>query len=272
MLKNTTLKIAVSLSLGVLSSASLSAPGYFDETAQIFSHYVTRAAVSGDVDNDGDADIFLINQNANRVEILVNDGSGNMTSMPNNAISIMAAPTRAALADLDGDGDLDAFVTYKMSSPYVDPQDVVFLNDGLGNFSDTGIRIGSGDSLDVSLGDIDNDGDVDAFVVSGNCSTSYAWCVAGSKDDRVWLNDGYGNFSLGQADYRGSSADADLGDVDGDGDLDILIGFNTTSIWNQLMLNDGSGNFTDSGEFFDFKKGYSHLGDLYKLIYSTIIF
>ena len=82
------------------------------------------------------------------------------------------------LGDLDGDGDLDAFVANVYNAP-----NRVLLNDGLGNFSDSGQSLGNGSSYDVSLADIDGDGDLDAFVA--NRSTA---------SDRVWLNDGTGTF------------------------------------------------------------------------------
>jgi len=51
----------------------------------------------------------------------------------------------------------------------------VWLNDGSGNFSGSGLSLGSSTSLDVALGDLDNDGDLDAFVANNGA-------------DKVWLN------------------------------------------------------------------------------------
>ncbi|MDX2507451.1 MAG: VCBS repeat-containing protein [Gammaproteobacteria bacterium] len=52
-----------------------------------------------------------------------------------------------------------------------------WINDGKGNFTDTGQLIGSSRTRTVTLGDVDNDGDLD--LVSGNSGVA----------DRVWLND-----------------------------------------------------------------------------------
>ena len=54
------------------------------------------------------------------------------------------------LGDLDGDGDLDLFVTTENSDP-----NRVWLNDGSGNFTLSGNSIGNSVSVDVDLGDLD---------------------------------------------------------------------------------------------------------------------
>ena len=49
---------------------------------------------------------------------------------------------------MDGDGDLDAFV-----SNYIKQPNRIWLNDGVGNFTDSGQTLGNLSSLDVDLGD-----------------------------------------------------------------------------------------------------------------------
>jgi hypothetical protein len=80
-------------------------------------------------------------------------------------------------------------------------------------FTDRGQRPGNGSSNDAALGDIDNDGDLDAFV-----TFNY-----GTAGNRIWLNDGHANFSQGQLVSMTFSADAKLRDLDGDNDLDIFL-------------------------------------------------
>ena len=158
-----------------------------------------------------------------------------------------AASRSAGLGDLDGDGDLDAFVandSYQANR--------VWINDGLGSFGLSGNNLGSTTSFDVGLGDMDGDGDLDAVVADYNAPT------------RVWLNDGSGNFSEG-AGLGGShrSFDVSLGDVDGDGDLDVFEANRDQA--NRVWLNDGSGRFTDGGHdalATSTSLGLSALGDL----------
>ncbi len=133
------------------------------------------------------------------------------------------------LADLDGDGDLDAFV-----ANYEDEPNRVWLNDGKGNFEDSGQELGEWSSWKVALGDLDGDGDFDAFVAN---SLEHV--------DRIWMNDGQGGFveGGGTPDYERTRAVA-LVDFDGDGDLDALLARFRGSV---LLLNDGRGVFEDSG-------------------------
>jgi hypothetical protein len=79
-----------------------------------------------------------------------------------------------SLGDIDGDGDQDAFVTNKNQA------NKVWLNDGSGNFTDSGQSLGSSYSYDVSLGDLDGDGDQDAFVANYD-----------GQPNKVWLNETY---------------------------------------------------------------------------------
>lgn len=86
------------------------------------------------------------------------------------------------LADLDGDGDIDAFVSVSAgSSSAVGNQ--VWLNDGTGTFVQTMQVLGAADSEAVALGDMDSDGDLDAVIAN-----------MGSPDV-IYLNDGAGGFT-----------------------------------------------------------------------------
>ena len=65
----------------------------------------------------------------------------------------------------------------------------VWINDGLGNFTDSSQALGNSYSYSVALGDLDGDGDLDAWVANGS-----------NQANRVWINDGLGNFAdSGQA-------------------------------------------------------------------------
>jgi ELWxxDGT repeat protein len=120
-----------------------------------------------------------------------------------------------ALGDLDGDGDLDAYVVNSSEA------NRVWLNDGAGTFTDNGqgggpVTFPASLSWAVSLGDLDNDGDLDAFVGMNG-------------PNRVWLNNGAGIFTdSGQrlglfVGLSGNSRAVSLGDLDRDGDLDAFV-------------------------------------------------
>jgi len=138
-----------------------------------------------------------------------------------------------ALGDLDGDGDLDAYVGVLADCFACDPANRVWLGDGQGRFVDSGQRVGNESTWGVALADVDRDGDLDAL--DANQSTG-----PGNGYNRLWLNDGRGRFTDAGQQLGGGTMDVAAGDVDGDGDVDAVFGgHGTTTVW----LNDGRGQF-----------------------------
>ncbi len=123
-----------------------------------------------------------------------------------------------SLGDVDGDGDLDAITASSGANQ-------LWLNNGVGIFSNSGQGLGTGSSGDdVTLGDVDGDGDLDAFY-------------AHSGPNKIWFNNGSGSFSdSGQALGSYMSSDVELGDLDGDGDLDAFVA-NEAGQPNRVYLN-----------------------------------
>jgi VCBS repeat-containing protein len=147
-----------------------------------------------DVDGDGDLDVALGNSGDNR--ILLNDGTGQLVSP---GLIIPGSITDLEFGDLDGDGDVDLFLANNGGD-----FNEVWLNDGAGQFTNTGQTLGKRGV--VSLGDLDGDGDLDAYI--GGPST---------KADEVWFNDGSGNFvDSGQSLVSGHILGIELADLDGD--------------------------------------------------------
>ncbi|MBN1180206.1 MAG: tandem-95 repeat protein [Anaerolineae bacterium] len=205
--------------------------GAFQDSGQSLGSAGSYGIVLGDVDGDGDLDA-LTRYAADPVRVWQNDGSGVFTDTGQSVASSNVADF--ALGDLDGDGDLDIFI----GEGYAQPKRV-WLNDGTGVFTDS-LQYLSGveETLAVALGDLDGDGDLDAFAGNRGLGPYDA--------NQVWLNDGAGVFSLGQNVGAEPTLDVALGDVDGDGDLDALVG--NESLSNTVWLNDGLGNFSDSGQ------------------------
>ncbi len=207
------------------TAAASAASGVFARHAT-FGAADTRDAVLGDLDGDGDLDALMANAGAETVWL--NDGNANFSPHP-TAPSFGADTTFAiALGDLDGDGDLDA-VAGTWQPPFAE---TVWLNDGTGAFTAHG-SFGAGDTWDLVLGDIDADGDLDCLVANHSFEKT-----------TIWRNDGAANFTAHPTvPAIGSNNDfaVTLGDVDGDGDLDAVIGLDgPETVW----LNDGSGAFT----------------------------
>ena len=174
--------------------------------------------------------------------VWLNDGHGVFTVSEQSP----GSGTSMELGDVDGDGDLDAFV-----ASWDDEPSTAWLNDGAGAFADSGQKLGSGGCFAVTMGDLDGDGDLDAIVAQLEANT-------------IWLNDGLGAFAdSGQRLGAGVTADVGLGDLDDDGDLDALTGG-----WDEpakVWLNDGAGTFPDSGHDLSLAHIHIHgiaLGDV----------
>ncbi len=229
--------------------------GYFMDSGQSLGDSHSTSVSLGDLDNDGDLDAFVTNFNEYSL-IWLNDGNGYFIVNDKAPVSGDLV-TDLALGDLDGDGDLDAFLTEVGDGFHFEygHENTVWLNDGNSNFTNSGQSLGDNTSNNVALGDIDNDGDLDAFVTNiaiesygGNC---------------IWLNKGHGFFTRKELSmgYSASSG-VSLGDLNGDGSLDVFL-TNPNNESDQVLFNDGAGNFMDSGQNFgDTSSSNVSLGDL----------
>ncbi|MFN2251144.1 MAG: CRTAC1 family protein [Anaerolineae bacterium] len=155
----------------------------------------------GDVDNDGDEDVFAGLDTPDHPEpehthqILLNDGSGHFTPKPNSGVeAALGRQTagNAVFADVDGDGDLDLYVGNGHTGYNV--ADQLFIGAGDGTFKNESLRLvgrgfgGTSSPSDGSMAcDFDNDGDLDIFVAVYGVSNSGA-------QNLLWINDGEGYF------------------------------------------------------------------------------
>jgi hypothetical protein len=216
----------------------------------------------GDLNNDGQVDgivagccsrVFTVDPDDDTPNISwmwINEWDSRGGVVPHSSIISALdglAMRAAALGDLDSDGDLDLFaaVIAPRQGRNMDPADRVIVNDGSGNFTDSGQRLGETDSTAVALGDLDGDGDLDALVGTGRGAT-------------VWINQGgaqgsqEGTFALSRQKISGGQTGAVfLSDLDGDGDLDALIaGRQQAAIW----WNDGQTAFAQFGQRFRYSR------------------
>ncbi|WP_338222935.1 VCBS repeat-containing protein [Algoriphagus confluentis] len=124
------------------------------------------------------------------------------------------------VGDVNGDGLEDFFVGGSQNNP-----GVFFLQEKNGSFSKRPLAEEYPyDDMESSLFDLDQDGDLDLYLVSGGSRYE-----EGSQyyQDRIYLNDGKGNFTLKEGllpDLPISGSSVSTFDFDGDGLTDILIG------------------------------------------------
>lgn len=185
-----------------------------------------------DVDGDGDLDVVFAAIGANTV--WTNNGTGTLA----DSGQVLGANSSLGLAagDLDGDGAADLYFANGVAGGGA-VANTVYLNNGSGVFADTGQALGGGTSTSVALGDMDADGDLDAFV--GN--------LAGA-DSQQYLNDGTGVFTAGASITQTNAQDVLLVDIDVDNDLDVIMAVNGQ---NQIRLNVGDGTLEPQSTLFD---------------------
>jgi len=190
-----------------------------------------------DFDMDGDPDIVFVSEDDQVNELYFNDGDGIFTDV-SNRLPVNGTSNAVLAVDVNNDSIPDILIGNQ-------GQNIVLINDGNGFFTnETSQRLpaNTNTTQDLEWGDIDNDGDDD--LLEGN-----------ENGNRLLLNDGDGFFTdvtvnqLPLPPAGEETREADFGDVDTDGDLDIFFANVTFSqgkqSQNRLLLNDGSGFYTD---------------------------
>ncbi|MBI1927333.1 VCBS repeat-containing protein, partial [Candidatus Poribacteria bacterium] len=227
-----------------------------------------------DYDNDGDLDLYIVNNpgplhakvtaNSPGNVLYRNNGDGTFTDVTAKAgVGDRGYGMGCVWGDYDNDGDLDLYVTNYGPN-------VLYRNNGNGTFTDVTAAAGVGDarwSTGAAFGDYDNDGDLDLYVpnyIEYNLSGLEKMQKESIKSGRpipsalnphifepqgnvLYRNNGDGTFTdvtaaLGVEGRGGRGMQAIFSDFDLDGDLDLYVANDTTP--NFLYRNNGDGTFT----------------------------
>lgn len=134
-----------------------------------------------------------------------------------------------ASGDIDGDGDLDLFMTRILLTK-------LYKNDGNGNFTEVNHNFPHSGASQAFFKDLDGDGDLDLFFSGEN--------QLDQKFANIYRNNGSGTFTQVPNALPVFIKGAAIADVDNDGDLDLAI---TTATTAGIYLNNGNAVFTPQG-------------------------
>lgn len=224
-----------------------------------------------DYDGDGDEDVFFVDSGAMpgyegepaRSVLYRNEGGRRFRDVTDAAgIRVAGYGMGAAAADVEGDGDVDLYVT-------AFGEDQLFVNRGDGTFVDGTVASGLGNPLwgsSAAFADADEDGDLDLYVTNYVDFSYEKNPTCGRKDlgqrsychpdvydglpDRYYRNEGAGRFvdataAAGLAEEGGKGLGAAFSDLDGDGRQDLYVANDMTP--NFLYHNRGGGRFVEVG-------------------------
>ncbi|MHC4844571.1 MAG: FG-GAP repeat domain-containing protein [Planctomycetota bacterium] len=229
---------------GVFTKSAIAGPAVTD----VFN---SRGLATADIDLDGDIDIFVANSLGQANNLYINQGgdqlgtTGTFLEAADDGSGIntdLANSRHAVFFNANADAFPDLFVTN-----FNGQDNFLYLNDGDGTFTKqvAGDAVSDGGvSYDVSVGNIDGDGDIDLFV------TNHDGVLGGSGTANfLYTNDGTGVFTRvvdatndATTDVHNSLGCA-FGDFNNDGDLDLYVA-NDEGEKNNFYTNDGTGKFT----------------------------
>jgi len=210
----------------------------------------------------------------NRFKKVIGLGAINLSSRiaNNNPIDMnLQSPNAIKLADFNGDGVLDIFASdsgtntwdgnknkanLKNDLYYLSQPNGAWLESTVTHVTGHGVKKGKGlanYTHNATVGDIDNDGDIDIVVPSNK------W-VGHNGEILCYVNQGDGHMVVRRCGNQWGF-EVELGDIDNDGDLDIVTGgslHNSMEAWgwynpdpqrsyHGILLNDGTGNFYERG-------------------------
>jgi len=211
--------------------------------------------VPGDIDGDGDMDLYVANDKVMN-HLYINDGQGGFSEdalfagVGYNENGRAEAGMGVDFSDVNQDGWLDLFVTN-----FSGESNTLYINDKLGFFVDQTFLAGLGQPSLNYLGfgtkfiDLNYDGYQDIFVANGHVIDNIQYFnkdYSHAQEKQIFLGDGSASFTevssdeIGDAKTPSVGRGAAFGDLDNDGDIDIVISNNNGPA--NLLIRSGKPN------------------------------
>lgn len=194
-----------------------------------------------DLNKDGRLDMVIANW-VKPPTIYYNDGNGGFNSLKPLACSEVEEGSyighAVGIGDFNKDLNPDIFYVFNGRD------NLIYLSEN-GEFekSDT-VNTNNSDGLYLTLADVDNDNDIDALI------TNY------KQPNILWVNDGKGNFVKNNTDFGSDGYNADIGDVNNDGYLDVVCSINgAVKVW----YNKGHNKYEPSDQFIGYQTGFGRV-------------
>jgi hypothetical protein len=198
----------------------------------------------GDYDNDGDKDLLIsgIDNNGYRnMKVYRNDNNSVFTDINVNPSLAGTSSGSVDWGDYDNNGLLDILIT-GFNGMYVITE--LYYQVSVGNFEQDTITLPEVTMGTAKFGDYDNDEDLDIAISGFHAPFSGDWYYL----TKIYRNDGNGVFTdINAPMIPLQMSSVDWGDMDNDGDLDLLvIGQDTNDVDHSIIYrNEGSNVFTD---------------------------
>ena len=214
-------------------SGGFNTPVYYEASQQTFDVAIV------DLDNDGDGDVITLANSSAAVTVHENLGNGSFPVLPRYEVASLSDAVESA--DIDNDGDIDIVVNGEVDIASLDPVVKILKNNGNGTFAPAIDYTPTRNFADMKLRDINGDGFVDLIFAPDGNYPPYHFGTA--------LNLGNGTFAPTVVTEVFSCGDGtiDAADLDGDGDLDIVLTEEETcpGIDPHIFIfrNDGNQNF-----------------------------